>query len=269
MKQKIEHMKRMARKIGLRRAQIASTRLYVERHGLASFASNPRRSGGRILCYHSVGTPEMGVNDVTPVQFRRHIEVALTAGFSFVPAAQIARGDGGRKDLAITFDDAIKSVHTQAAPILADYGIPWSVFVIAGWAERTDPFGTRFSLGWSELGELAARGALLGSHSMTHPDFAKLNPLEMKSELEDSRMLFEKRLGFLPDEFAIPFGQSANWTKVAHEAAKRAGYETIYAQAEETRPPGTVPRTFVTKFDRDRTFKALLRGAYDRWEEWY
>jgi hypothetical protein len=46
------------------------------------------------------------------------------------------------------------------------------------------------------------------------------------------------------------------------------GFKTIYSQAEETRPPGTVPRTFVTHFDDDRIFKAALRGAYDRWEEW-
>lgn len=269
MKQKLEHVKRVARKVGLRRAQIASARLYLERHGLAAFASNPSRTSGRILCYHSVGTPEMGVNDVAPAQFRKHIEIALAAGFRFVPASQIARGGGRAKDLAITFDDALKSVGTHAAPILEEFGIAWSVFVIAGWAERHDSFGSRFSMGWRELGEIAAGGAVLGSHSMTHPDFGKLEPSQISDELEGSRQMFEKRLGFLPDEFAIPFGGSANWTGVAHEAARRAGYDTIYAQAEETRPPGTVARTFVTKFDHDRTFKALLRGAYDRWEEWY
>jgi peptidoglycan/xylan/chitin deacetylase (PgdA/CDA1 family) len=269
MKQKIAQVKRVARRVGLRRAQIASARLYIERHGLATIASNPRRNRGRILCYHSVGTPEMGVNDVSPAQFRRHIEIALAAGFRFVPASRIARGGGHAKDLAVTFDDALTSVRTHAAPILADFGIAWSVFVIAGWAERRDPFGSQFSMGWSELDEVAAAGAVLGSHSMTHPDFSKLEPSQMSDELEGSRHMFEKRLGFLPDEFAIPFGQSANWTGIAQEAAHRAGYATIYAQAEETRPPGTVARTFVTKFDHDRTFKALLRGAYDLWEEWY
>ncbi len=56
--------------------------------------------------------------------------------------------------------------------------------------------------------------------------------------------------------------------KRAQQAARDAGYETIYAQAEETRPEGTVARTFVTKYDGDRIFKALLAGKYDRWEEW-
>jgi hypothetical protein len=36
----------------------------------------------------------------------------------------------------------------------------------------------------------------------------------------------------------------------------------------ERRPPGTVPRTFITRFDNDRLFRAALGGAFDRWEEW-
>ena len=52
------------------------------------------------------------------------------------------------------------------------------------------------------------------------------------------------------------------------KAANDAGYEIVYAQAEATRPEGTVARTFVTKFDGDRIFNALLKGKFDRWEEW-
>jgi hypothetical protein len=76
------------------------------------------------------------------------------------------------------------------------------------------------------------------------------------------------RLGFAPEIMAIPYGQSGNWSPIADRIARDVGFTTIYAQAEETRPPGTIARTFVTRFDDDRIFKALLRGAYDRWEEW-
>lgn len=269
MKPVIGQIERIARSVGLRRAGIASARMYMERHTLATFASGRPRNYGRILCYHSVGQPAMGVNDVTPAQFRRHIEIALEAGFRFVPALRIARGGGQANELAITFDDALKSVKTQAAPILKEYGIAWSLFVITEWAEQRDPFGKEFGLGWRELHDLAAGGADLGSHSATHPDFGKLEPSRMSDELEGSRRMFEKRLGFLPDQFAVPFGQSGNWPQAAREAAKIAGYNIVYAQAEATRPPGTVARTFVTKFDHDRIFKALLCGAYDHWEEWY
>ena len=38
-------------------------------------------------------------------------------------------------DLAITFDDGLKSVLTNAAPILAEYDVPWSLFVVSDWAD--------------------------------------------------------------------------------------------------------------------------------------
>jgi hypothetical protein len=48
---------------------------------------------------------------------------------------------------------------------------------------------------------------------------------------------------------------------VADELASEAGYQFAYVQAEDTRPSETIPRTFVTRFDGDRIFNALVRGA--------
>jgi peptidoglycan/xylan/chitin deacetylase (PgdA/CDA1 family) len=261
--------KGLARSLGYNRADVAAARMYCERYALAMTSRSRKRDRGRILCYHSVGQPSMGVNDVTPQRFKRHIELALDAGYRFVPASKLATGGGNKNELAITFDDGLVSVKEKAAPILKEFDIPWSVFVVSEWAEHTQPWTEGFVLPWSELEELASGGAEIGSHSRTHPDFAKIGRAQMIDELQGSRQMFEQRLGFLPSQFAIPYGQSMNWPQVAGEVAKEAGYELFYAQAEATRPPGTIPRTFVTKFDHDLIFKALLQGAYDRWEEWY
>jgi len=243
--------------------------MYGERHALATVAPARRpRERGRILCYHSVGQPEFGVNDVSPMRFRRQLELALDLGYRFVPPAEIARSGGGPKDLAVSFDDALKSVLTEADPILRDLSVPYSVFIVSEWSEQKLDWQKKGVLGWNELAKMAADGVELGSHSATHRDFGEIDIERAAGEFEQSRKTIEARLGFAPESFAIPFGQSDNWNAEADEAARAAGYSIIYAQAEETRPPGTVPRTFVTHFDDDRIFKALLRGAYDRWEEW-
>lgn len=171
-------------------------------------------------------------------------------------------------DLAITFDDGWTSVLSEAAPILRDYGIPWLLFVVTSWSDHQSAWSKEFILPWRDIDRLMAQGAQIGSHSVTHPDFASIGQAQMIDELDGSREIIRQRLGFAPTAFAIPYGQSMNWTAAADEIAREAGYETVYAQAEETRPSGTVPRTFVTRFDSDRIFDALLRGAYDRWEEW-
>jgi peptidoglycan/xylan/chitin deacetylase (PgdA/CDA1 family) len=238
-----------------------------ERHVLATIVRRPPRPVGRILCYHSVGQPAWGVNDVPPALFRRQIEMALERGYRFVPASTIVQGSSGPRDLSITFDDGLRSVADNAAPILADYKIPWSLFVVSDWAD-----GKRFDrntmLDWRDVERVAALGAEIGSHSATHPDFGKLGLAEAVDELGSSKTIIEQRTGIRTDTFAIPLGQSANWSATAQEAARQAGYQVIYAQAEETRPAGTVARTFVTRFDAPRIFRALLGGAFDRWEEW-
>src|SRR5688572_3462037 len=122
-------MKRALKKVvsatGIRRKDVAAARMCCERHWLASFGRSRNRKIGRILCYHTVGQPEWGVNDVTPADFRRQIETALKAGHRFVHASEIASNGGQPNDLAITFDDGLKSVLTHAAPILKDYNLPW------------------------------------------------------------------------------------------------------------------------------------------------
>jgi peptidoglycan/xylan/chitin deacetylase (PgdA/CDA1 family) len=265
-------LKTIARSAGFDRQRFAATRMCCERHVLASFGRSRRRWIGRVLCYHSIGQPQWGVNDVTPQQFRRHIELALAAGYRFVPASQIARTGGGAKDLAITFDDGMKSVLTEAAPILKEYGLPWTFFPVSEWTDERHEWAKGIVLDWRDVEACMKAGGEMGSHSATHPDFGDFNEERHRQRLADelggSRDLFHKRTGVAPEAFAIPLGQSANWRPEAAKAAAEAGYSTIYAQAEETRAPGTIARSFVSKFDGDRIFKALLKGKFDYWEEW-
>jgi len=239
--------------------------MFVERQAMATARGNREREHGRILCYHAVGQPEWGVNDVAPARFRRQIESALEAGYRFVPAGELVRTGGGPRDLSITFDDGARSVLTAAAPILASYEIPFSLFVVSEWSEN----GHRgLALGWDEIIRIAELGGEIGNHSATHPDFSRLNREQALHEIGDAGDLIENRTGIRTTTFAIPLGQSANWTAEADTAARELGYDVIYAQAEETRPTGTAGRTFVTAYDSPRVFDALLRGRFDRWEEW-
>lgn len=261
-------LKLVARSTGIDRKKFASMRMCCERHVLARVGRARKRYIGRILCYHSIGQEDWGINDVTPTLFRRQIELALNAGFRFVPASEIVKTGGGAKDLAITFDDGMKSVATIAAPILKEYNLPWTFFPVSDWTEHKVPWVRDMCMDWHDVEKLMADGAEMGSHSATHPDFGKIDYAQTVDELAGSRDLFQRRLGYAPPTFAIPLGQSKNWREMSMKAAKDAGYEVIYAQAEETRPIGTIPRTFVTKFDGDRIFNALLKGKFDRWEEW-
>ncbi|WP_300016051.1 polysaccharide deacetylase family protein [Pseudonocardia sp.] len=252
------------------RDRAAQARAFGER---TVIARTGRRTAptSRILCYHTVGMPSMGVNDVSLRRLERQLEQALDAGYRFVPAAELAAdplpSPGEDLRLALTFDDGFRSILTTVEPLLRGLGIPWTAFVVSGFAEGRK--GHDDFLDWREISGLAERGVTIASHSVTHPNFRLLSGGQIVDELEQSRAALRTNLGLDTPEFAIPFGQSGNWTPAAHAAAEEAGYRTVYAQSVERSPDGTVPRTFVTKFDDDRIFRAALAGAFDRWEEWF
>jgi len=243
-------------------------RLNIDRWTRAVGSGRNAIKRGRILAYHSIGTPQWGVNDVSPRDFERHLQIAIDDGWTFAtPAEVIAEPD--RPLLALTFDDGVTSVLTHAAPVLRHHGVPATAFIVTGWADGEHPDGHEHLLDWRGVTALRAAGVTLASHSVTHPDFGRLDPGEVRRELEVSREQMRKMLDAETDEFAIPFGQSRNWTQAASEAAAEAGYTSVYAQAVDTRPEGTIARTFITRIDRPLVFRAALAGAYDNWEEWY
>jgi peptidoglycan/xylan/chitin deacetylase (PgdA/CDA1 family) len=276
--------KRAARRIGLRRSSLAAARMACERHALArKYRVPPTDPQGRspslqgrgqglgprprILCYHSVGTSAWGVNDVAPERFRRQIESLLARGCRFRPAEDVAR-DGQPGDVAITFDDGLASVAAHAAPLLRAHCIPYTLFVVTDWADGRHGFGDGVLLNWRMLERLAGQGATIASHSATHADFGRISRDEAREELRRSRETLRSRLGIDSDSFAIPLGCRRNWSLVAGDEARAAGYTTIYAQGEVRRSVGTVGRTFITRFDNDRLFAAAIGGAFDSWEEW-
>jgi peptidoglycan/xylan/chitin deacetylase (PgdA/CDA1 family) len=236
------------------------------RHKIGPQTSTRQR--GRILAYHSVGTPRWGVNDVSPAAFERHLQVAADDGWSFAtPAEVLANPD--KPQLALTFDDGLTSVLANALPVLRHHGVPATAFVVTGWADQAPEWCRTLVLDWQGVSALQDGGLSIASHSVSHPDFAGLSLAEMRLELEESRSRLRAVLGIETDEFAIPYGQSGNWTPSATRAAAEAGYTTVYAQCVATRPTGTVPRTFITRIDSPALFRAALSGAYDGWEEWY
>ncbi len=248
--------------------------MYIERRLTAArhrpIDATPR---SRILCYHTVGTPSWGANDVPPWRFARHIELARQHGYRFASPAEVrAKLAAPRREgpplLAFTFDDGARTVGTNAAPLLERAGAPFVVFVVTEWADRADADAGAPYLRWDELRALVAGGAGVGSHSCSHPNFRTIDAARADAELVRSRAVLESRLGIDVHEFAIPFGQSGDWDHALTEQARAAGYDVLYAQSERRRPHGTVPRTFITRYDDDRTFIAALEGAFDDWEEW-
>jgi peptidoglycan/xylan/chitin deacetylase (PgdA/CDA1 family)/GT2 family glycosyltransferase len=127
----------------------------------------------------------------------------------------------------VSFDDAHPGVLELAAPVLAELGVPATVFVPTAHVGETDRV-----MGWPEVRALAALpGWVVGSHGAAHERMGWRLYLEGPAEhlarlgesARRSRAALAERLGAsrAPALFAYPFGEAP---ALARRAVRDAGY---------------------------------------------
>jgi peptidoglycan/xylan/chitin deacetylase (PgdA/CDA1 family) len=104
--------------------------------------------------------------------------------------------------VSITFDDATASQFTAGYPILAEAGLPATVYV------NTAPLdaGDTYFMSWDDVRILKAAGWEIGAHAVTHRSLPSLGDVEVAGEVVLARDRIEAEIGVRPSSFALPFG---------------------------------------------------------------
>jgi peptidoglycan/xylan/chitin deacetylase (PgdA/CDA1 family) len=227
-----------------------------------------------VLCYHAVSERWPAPLSVTPQAFARQLELLVQRGYEGATFRDAALAPRGRKTVAVTFDDAYLSVLELADPILGRLGLPGTVFVPTDWPARGEPMrwpgidqwtgGSHEHelqpLSWEQLGDLAARGWEIGSHTRSHPHLTTLDDAALDEELRESRAECERRLGMPCTTLAYPYG---DYDSRVTAAAGRAGYEaacTLPARIHPARPLEW-PRVGVYHDDSERRYRLKVSRA--------
>jgi peptidoglycan/xylan/chitin deacetylase (PgdA/CDA1 family) len=222
-----------------------------------------------LLCYHAVSESWPAPLAIGPEDLKQHVGLLARRGYQGVTFREAVGLPRNAKAVAITFDDAYRSVIEHALPILADAGFPATVFAPTGFIGTDEPMswpGTDHWLSgehvdelmpmrWDALGELAGAGWEVGSHTRSHPRLTDLDGTALEAELRDSRDEIEGRLGTPCLSLAYPYGR---FDQRVIEAAERAGYTAAAATLPgRLRPPTghfDWPRIVVNRVDRVRRF---------------
>jgi peptidoglycan/xylan/chitin deacetylase (PgdA/CDA1 family) len=228
-----------------------------------------------VLCYHAVSERWPAPLSVTPAAFERQLALLVRRGYEGATFRDAALGNRPGKTLAVTFDDAYRSVLELARPILDRLGLPATVFVPTDWPARGEPMrwpgidqwmGGEFEpelrpLTWEQLAGLDAHGWEIGSHTRSHPHLTSLADAALDEELRASRAECERRLGKPCTTLAYPYG---DWDARVAAAAGRAGYEaacTLPARIHAARPLEW-PRVGVYHDDSERRYRLKVsRGV--------
>lgn len=236
-----------------------------------SALSSPDRAEVLVLCYHAISASWPCSLAVPPERLRRQLATLLDDGWVAVTFTEAVLAPPAKRTLAVTFDDACLSVLERALPVLHPLGVPATVFAPTAFMERRQPLSwpgverwlggehahELTSMDWDDLGELAALGWEIGSHTRTHPRLTDVDGRRLREELIASRAACTARLGAACHSIAYPYG--AGDQRVA-SAARAAGYRcgATLGVGDAGDPRLLVPRLGIYDIDGPWRFRLKL-----------
>jgi peptidoglycan/xylan/chitin deacetylase (PgdA/CDA1 family) len=219
--------------------------------------------------YHAVGTKafgdERGIFSVSPEQLRAQAGFLREWCDARVAGLSSDTVDRCSHEIAITFDDGYADNLDVAAPILADYGLPFTVFVTADFIRQSKQ-GFLSPQGLQDLASIP--GVTIGAHGNTHIPLAECDATTLNDELLSSKRYFEDVLGLNIRSMSYPYG-SVN--RRVRDAVAVAGYQfAACSHAGLNRPNRDrllLQRTEIHGTDTIDRFRRKLLGDFD-WYRW-
>jgi peptidoglycan/xylan/chitin deacetylase (PgdA/CDA1 family) len=220
--------------------------------------------------YHNFGRPRQGADPenlfVEVETFRAHLALLRKRGWRALSLDEfLATLDGTpapRRSFLLTIDDGHESVLREAAPILAEAGIPSVLFVppavLGGPITWNPAYGDELLSAKSEIATLAGTPMEVGVHSWDHSRMFGMDAGQLDLHVERAMAEVEAMMGYRPRSFAYPFGTHDG---PAREAMAGAGYAVSFAVARE-HGRFAVDRIFVKGADSPRMFLFKLSLAY-------
>lgn len=160
------------------------------------------------------------------VAFGLAIAVLLFPRPSFGPAA---RASAPSAVISLTFDDSDEDQYTNAFPILQQYGMDATFYVITGYVGVNSG-----NLTLPQLQALYNAGDEIGGHTVLHPDLTQVTTAEATREVCDSRDTL-LNWGFPVTDFAYPYG---SYDSAAEGIVQQCGYNSARSDSNIRSPYG-------------------------------
>lgn len=258
---------RSARGTGRRCFDVLAGFAYLAARSVADLVARTLGSGRAhmvILYYHAVPVAHRA-------RFARQLDAIRRGADAVVPADFCGRVAPGRLLVAITFDDAFRSVIDNALPELVARGMVATIFTPSGILGR--PPSWEMEADDSDQVEIVAQADSLcrlphdliaiGSHSVTHPCLPELDRDAAMAEIGGSKAALAGLLGRDVTTFSFPYGEFDDRTvELCRTAAFRFAYHTLPRTLDPADASFLRGRVRVDMSDWPVEFWLKLRGAY-------
>jgi peptidoglycan/xylan/chitin deacetylase (PgdA/CDA1 family) len=208
-----------------------------------------------ILMYHYIrinSNPldKVGADlSVTPEQFALQMGLLARNGFHSISVDDLVAAimDGGplpHRPVVLTFDDGYEDFYTAAYPVLKQYGLGATSFIITG------KVGRKGYLTWDQMRLMQAGGLVnFQSHTVDHVAVDRLSFVQAQHELVDSKAALDRQLGRNIDIFCYPSGR---YNSTVEALLSRYGYIAGV---------GTKPGIIHNVADLEALTRIRIRGA--------
>ncbi|WP_058304318.1 polysaccharide deacetylase family protein [Gorillibacterium timonense] len=133
-----------------------------------------------------------------PVQRVRSEELSLAELRAKYPRLFYLRGNPGKRQIALTFDDAPDPRFTpQILDILKAQDVKATFFIVGYRAERHPELVRR----------MIREGHAVGGHSYDHPDFSRLSDSRFRDQVLRTNAILTKLAGYTPNLVRPPYGE--------------------------------------------------------------
>lgn len=149
--------------------------------------------------------------------------------------------DGGYYHLS--FDDGFANVFEVGCDVLVREKVPASIFILPSFIDAdADTLTTYFQrlrsyrkplrmMTWSQVHDAVSAGFEIGSHTLTHARLSEVSgaPMQLHTELNDSKKRIEEATGVPCTAFAWPYGTMNDIDTAGFMAIKEAGYQIAFS----------------------------------------
>lgn len=239
----------------------------------------------RILMYHMIAEPRPRARfnglRVSPREFEWQLRWLRRNGWTSCTVSELLDMAPRlpQKAFAITFDDGYEDNLLRALPLLKEYQCKATLYLVVDRFDRDWSVQRKAhhdegelkrepKLSDAQVRELLDSGCIeLGSHSLTHPNFAHLGTDAAFRELAGSRRQLEQRFAVPVRSFAYPFGI---YRPEIVSLASRAGYSSAVTTREGIDNPGdrdcmALSRIKISGKDNRLAFRMRMRGGHRGW----
>ena len=219
------------------------------------------------LAYHGVSESWPAETTVAPERLEAQLSHLVRQGYRAATFSDALTVPPSALTVAVTFDDAHRSVLELALPIMSRLGLVGTVYVptayadgrlmswpgIAHWMGGPHEHELR-CMTWDELRSLADLGWEIGSHTRSHPHLTELDARAVAAELRESREECEDALGRPCRSLAYPY---SDYNDRVVRVALETGYRFAATIPRAVQPPLPLrwPRVGVYNHNSDRRFR--------------